>query len=262
MVAPAHSVEKNIFSPEEPENPSLISLNSKPRRKKNVEKNEAIRRVELIGKMLIADVRNASQTRAVFDAGNNTLPKILDKNIRGAHALNIIQRSLIMKLALDVARIFDVSENRELVNQDKASIQVSASLLSIREVRKELMCRAGKWTPQINSMERINIQACLKAINMVIAIADKISGQDADVLLRIRQFRTKRLAHALFDQTPDNLPTLNDIFCLMNYALDASRNLSLALEGINYDTQESEDLHRADAEEFYSAAAAGLTQIN
>jgi hypothetical protein len=48
---------------------------------------------------------------------------------------------------------------------------------------------------------------------------------------RLRQFRTRRLAHHLFDKEPDALPQINDVLLLANTAREFVRYTVLAIEG-------------------------------
>lgn len=90
---------------------------------------------------------------------------------------------------MDVARIFDVSERPSREKQDKASILVLAALLG----RADVKARLG--------------QTKLIADFLTIAGQFDIAGsKEKSALGRLRQFRTQRLAHALFNEEPDQLP--------------------------------------------------------
>ena len=158
---------------------------------------EAIRRVDEIVVMSATDFRAASRTYVVWKSSNDIIAFQM-KDVRGknAHSFNVIQNSLLMKLALDVARIFDHSDivRHPMAEQDKASIPVLAALIGIPSVQAELLSRAAK-----SSQTAININT---EIANIIGVWQKFvvpNSAELNALKRLKEFRTKRLAHALFD---------------------------------------------------------------
>ena len=91
-----------------------------------------------------------------MEAANNTIPK----GFRGTFTpfTNIYlagQSALTLKLAMDLARILDLSEGRPAEAQDKASIPVLAALLTRPDVRDGLLqvcCKMDRrhqnWLPR------------------------------------------------------------------------------------------------------------------
>src|SRR5580698_5739206 len=93
---------------------------------------EALRRVRQITPMLELDVRRAIRSQAVLSAANETIAKGLDGILTAfSDTYDAGQYAVTMALALDLARIFDLSESKRYApeNQDKASIPVLAALL-------------------------------------------------------------------------------------------------------------------------------------
>jgi hypothetical protein len=79
--------------------------------------DEALRRVRQIAPMLGDDVRTAVQTHAVLEAANDTIPRGVNHEF--AATFNAIQNALALKLALELARIFDLSKRPPQRNRTK-----------------------------------------------------------------------------------------------------------------------------------------------
>ncbi|GLS11637.1 hypothetical protein N181_31385 [Sinorhizobium fredii USDA 205] len=70
---------------------------------------EALRRVRLILPMLQQDVRTAILSHAVMEASNDTIPKgMVGLHTESTDTYGAIHNALALKLALDLARIFDL----------------------------------------------------------------------------------------------------------------------------------------------------------
>ena len=92
---------------------------------------EAVRRVKLIVNLLLDDVRMAVTVHVTMETFNGTVPAALRNTTADpAYTFNAIQDAPASKVAMDVARIFDVTENGQYPaeEQDKASIPVLAAL--------------------------------------------------------------------------------------------------------------------------------------
>jgi hypothetical protein len=113
---------------------------------------EALRRVRLIAPMLRDEVRTAILSRAILEAANDAIPKGLGGvHTEFAATFNAVQNALALKLALELARIFDLSANRHpSEEQDKASIPVLAALVGRADVQAGLERDAEKtWFPGV-----------------------------------------------------------------------------------------------------------------
>jgi hypothetical protein len=75
---------------------------------------------------------------------------------------------------------------------------------------------------------------------------------------RVRQLRTQRLAHSLFDKEPDRAPRYADLFLLLRLAKEAAKHASLAVEGRNADFDDLAQDSRANADGFYACVRDGL----
>ena len=247
--------------------------------------NEALRRVRLITPMLRLDVRRAVLSRAILEAANETIAKGL-KGIQTefSGSYNAGQHALAMMLALDLARIFDLSEGGRYPpeEQDKASIPVLAALIGRQDVQAELVREAGNWLGGIGhvvtagsappgvleealkSMEEEHRSGdredCRKAIGDFLTAARRleVEGEHKAALVRIRQFRNRRLAHSLFDKEPDELPRYADLFLLLGLAEEATRHALFCVEGHSIDFSEQAENDRENADGYYARVLDGL----
>ncbi|MCA3639364.1 MAG: hypothetical protein INF13_11135 [Methylobacterium sp.] len=97
---------------------------------KAVHAEEAVRRVKLIVNLLLDDVRMAVTAHVTMETLNDTIPALGDQPTDPAYTVKAIQDAPASKVAMNVARIFDVTENGRYPaeEQDKASIPVLAAL--------------------------------------------------------------------------------------------------------------------------------------
>ncbi len=210
--------------------------------------DEAIRRVDEIVFMLTRDFQNADQSYVVWKSANDIIAfQMKDVKGKNAFSFNVIQHSLLMKLALDVARIFDHSDilRHPMAEQDKASIPVLAALIEIPYVKAELLSRATKSTQTI-----IDVNAEIANILKVWKKFEVPDSAEQNGLKRLREFRTKRLAHALFDTEPDQLPTTNDIKLLLENARAAVQAASIIIFHVDPEADDRINELRKDAEDF------------
>jgi hypothetical protein len=111
---------------------------------------------------------------------------------------NVTQNSLLVTVALAIARVFDLSDTNRYPagEQDKASIPVLAHLLMREEVQGLLLTRARTWMSELTAGAELGENDCRHAIDTALRTYQTfLSSTDAqDALSRIRQFRTRRLA--------------------------------------------------------------------
>lgn len=250
--------------------------------------DEALRRVRLIAPMLRKDVRTAVLSHAAMEASNDLIPK----GMTGLHSeftdtFGIVQNGLALKLALDLARIFDLSVGGRFPpeEQDKASVQVLAALLMRADVRARLEKEASAWFAGVSSIGTIGmapagaVEAALKAlgeehrtkdlsdcqaaIGDLLSVVDRLTedGTEEKVALsRIRQFRNRRLAHSLFDKEPDELPRYSDMNLLLKIAMEVAKHASLAIEGLNTEFEDQAKRARKNADGYAACLLEGLKQ--
>jgi hypothetical protein len=242
---------------------------------------EALRRIGRIAPMMRKDVETADLSSLVMEAANNTIPKGLEGSTPLSH-IYLAGHALALKLAMDLARIFDHSKNRPLEKQAKASIPVLAALLRRPDIQEGLVQDAGEWVSSIGGRvagsappgvleaelksfkEKRRSQSrkdCRKAITDFLALAQRLEAENSKekaALARIREFRDFRLAHSLFDKEPEALPIYADLDVLLNVAKEAAKHASLAVEGLNTDFDDLSREDRRNAERYYACVLDGL----
>jgi hypothetical protein len=189
---------------------------------------EALRRVDEITIALLWEVRRLLETRAVMETANQV---ILEKGIiLGAYATThqIVQSRLAMALALDLARAFDQDQaGRSLDDQHKASIPILAHHLARSDVRQALQARAAaSWSGVTGEPAEVFQQTLDRALESYAAFrADPLN---VAALAKIRDLRTARLAHYLYDQEPSR-PLYSDLFLLSDFAKTFVENVAFAV---------------------------------
>ena len=242
---------------------------------------EAIRRVRQIVPMLRVDVTTAIRSHAVLEAANDMVARreLAGVNTEFALTFNTMRNALGLKVALDLARIFDLSENRSPEKQDKASVPVLAALLARPDVKLGLERDAEGWSAvgrddddegseqsvveaMLNESNRPdNSDCCRDAIAAFLeaaALVDVDSSAEKSGLARLRQFRTQRLAHSLFDQEPEQPPNYVDVLLLLIVAKQAATYALLAVEGWNQGFDDQAQFDRENADGFCRCVLDGL----
>jgi hypothetical protein len=175
---------------------------------------EALRRVDAILPMLYQDVWIALRLRCVMDAANQIAVPLFEKPSYVGDTLAVVTNSMHVRLALDLARIYDVGTARRLDDQDKASIPILAHHLERIDVREKL-CGRAKWPKGTDE----DSKACADALDVATMIkAIMARAPVGPALKRLKEFRDRRLAHRLYDKEPEELPTFDDLFLLTNTA--------------------------------------------
>jgi hypothetical protein len=207
-----------------------------PKKTDPLDTEEALRRTDRICPLLARDTWVALRARVAVEAANETVSREeFNRPSKFGDTYNVIQNSLLITVALSIARVFDLSDTEQYPaeRQDKASVPVLAHLLMREDVQQRLIVRARSWTPQLNDGAKLGEDACRDAIASALDVYKtfETSSDAQDAQNRLRQFRTRRLAHHLFDKEPDALPHINDVFLLANTASEFVRCTVLAIEG-------------------------------
>jgi hypothetical protein len=249
---------------------------------------EAMRRIRLITPMLRNDVETAIYSHSTMEAMNDIVPKrMAGRSTPFVEAYHATQNALALKVAMDLARIFDLSNPRRYPahKQEKASVQVLAALLRLDGVNAVLVNDAKNWfvgsvdfreigdtRPDVveaarqdwQNKKRLSNQAdCEKAIGDFLNVAGRLGGTGSEedaALKRLRDFRDQRLAHSLIDNTPEALPRYSDLNLLLGTAKDAARLASFAVEGLNTDFDSQVQRYRDDAKGFADCVVDGLNR--
>lgn len=217
--------------------------------------DEACRRIDAIAPLLLWDVRRLLETRAVMEAGNQLVIQHGLLVGEAAETYNIIQTRLAMMLALDLARVLDVSVGRSKDKQDKASVPILAHHLDRPDVRGRLAKRAEDG---IAWFAGVNEQACVDAIDEALELNRNIYADPvgATAIERVRELRTQRLAHSLYDADPAR-PFYSDLFLLADFARDFVGRVSQAIMAGDRDMSGPELRAMQSAQRFWSGALAG-----
>jgi len=249
---------------------------------------DAIKWIDLAVPMLRHDVETAILSHEVMEAQNAIIPA----GLKGRHTeyLNTygaIQNALVLKLAMDVARVFDFGVGRPVDRQDMASIPALAMLFKVAGVREQLKARASKWvsgiewadgedaerSPELEAValeilqdeQSLDEKACDNAIDHFLVIADNLfveSRPEAAALQRVKAFRNRRLAHALFNKEPDPYPSYADLTLLLEIAKSAATLSSLAVEGLETEFTDQTDRNRQNAEGFAKLVLSALKGVS
>jgi hypothetical protein len=220
---------------------------------------EAVRRTAQITPLLATDTWYALRVRAALHTANDTIvEKDFNSPSRFGDTYNIVQNSLTVTVALAVARVFDVtnSDRYPVEEQDKASIPVLASLLMRLDVQDALAERAREWLAGHIRGAELGERDCRRAISTALSSYDAYlkSSDYQEALSRVRKFRTSRLAHHLFDDLPTDLPRVDDLDLLADYARDFVRLAVLAVEGKSRDLRDEEEIKRKVDRQFWDIA--------
>ena len=119
------------------------------RKPSKIDAADALERVQLISPRLRENVETADVSSILLHAANDIIPK----GLRGVYtplerAFLGGQNALSLKLAMDLARIFDLSQGKTAYpaeEQTKASIPVLAALLRRPDVQDGLVQESAKW---------------------------------------------------------------------------------------------------------------------
>ncbi len=226
---------------------------------RQLDADEALRRTDRICPLLASDTWIALRARVAVEAANEVLWREgFNRPSKFGDTYNVVQNALLITVALSVARIFDSSDSDRYPaeQQDKASVPVLANLLMREDVQQQLLGRARSWSPQLLDGPKLGEDACRDAIASALDVYKKFeTSSDAQgAQNRLRQFRTRRLAHHLFDKEPDALPQVDDVFLLADTAREFVRCTVLAIEGTERRLDREAEIKRPVDLEFWDLA--------
>ncbi len=230
---------------------------------KKLPTEEAVRRAIRITPLLAQDTWHTLRSRAALHTANDVIwAGNFNGPLRFRDTYNVVQNGLALTVALDVARIFDVSnpDRYPVEQQDKASIPVLANLLMRKDVQDAFAEAARGWHPELIGGMDLGEGDCREAISAALVVYNTHlnSTNHQEAASRLREFRTGRLAHHLFDDLPTDLPRFDDLDLLANCARDFVRSAVLAVEGVDRDLGSEEEIKREMDREFWDI---GLSAI-
>lgn len=217
---------------------------------------EALRRTLRITSLLAQDTWYALRVRAALHAANDVIwEKDFNNPARFGDTYNVVQNSLALSVALTLARLFDISSTNRysIEEQDKASIPVLANLMMRPDVQDAVAETARGWHPDLHRGAELGESDCRQAISTALTLYGTLdkSTDHQEALIRLRDFRTHRLAHHLFDTPPADLPRFDDLDLLANCARDFARSAVLAVEGKDRDIGYEEEIKRRTDRQFW-----------
>lgn len=227
------------------------------RRSTTITTAEAMHRLRAMVRRLDNNVRMALGAEAILEAANKKVGTSPRTVFLGASAYNTIVHSLMLSLALSLARLYDLGTKKRHPNRrDIASIPLIVRLLKQPRCQNRLILHARNWTPHLEWSADIQARACERAIRSAIGAYDKLVGtrEGRAMVRRLREFRNKLLAHSLIEDVIEALPTYNDLFALMDVARDVMQHAKLAIKGTNEDLKTVERIIFSDGERFWDNA--------
>lgn len=222
-----------------------------------ISRTVAVERLDAMMPLIFADVRIALATEANLVAANEIVLATPDERRPGARAYNSVHQSLVLNLAVSLARLFDEGGKKKHPNRrDVASIPLLLRLLRQKRCRKVLIDRARVWTPMVPAYADLHENACNRAIDDAINAFSRFakSHPGRAALARLRNFRNNRLAHSLMLEALNSRPLYNDLFRLMDVAREVADAAHLAIQGMAPDLEDLEQAEKEEADAFWRSA--------
>ncbi|MBX9910073.1 MAG: hypothetical protein K2Z25_15330 [Beijerinckiaceae bacterium] len=226
-----------------------------------ITRSEAVRRLGGMVKAIHRDVAIVLATEAALETANAIIVATPDIERPGAVTYETVAQSLVLNLAMSLARVYDEgSRLRHPNKRELASIPLIARLLSQKRCQDELARRARQWTPQYPEFADSQEAACRKAISDALAAFDRLHtdrvGREA--VRRLRLMRNKVLAHSYMDEVIVAMPTYDQVFLLADVARDVASGAMLAIDGRHVDLTEFEEGRVAQGRLFWEHALRAL----
>jgi AbiU2 len=231
------------------------------KRSQRLSNSEARRRVCVMLPLLLKDVQLAIALEAALESANEALQSLErpDRSFWGSNCYDLITQSLVLELAIVLARLFDVGAKKRHPNtKNIASIPLLQRLLKQRRCQKFFIHRTHAWFPDAPSLGLQYPARCSRAIGDANRIyrqgAKKLETRRA--LRTLKYFRDKHLAHNVFDAKDDTRPRYDELFALTDLACAFLMPAIYAVEGSQYRFDVIEDRWRSEARRFWRKALA------
>lgn len=215
---------------------------------------DALKRAKKIVPLLAKDTWYALRARVSLHSANDVIClKDFSSADKFGDTYNVVQNSLVLTVALALARLFDVSnpDRYPIEQQDKASIPVLANLLMRQDVQEALADKAGAGL------------ICRQAMSAALALYNGHvnAANQQEALSRLRTFRNSRLAHHLFADQLTDLPRIDDLDLLANCAREFIYLAVLAVEGIDRDLSQQEEVKLKIDTEFWDLGLSAIFSV-
>lgn len=212
-------------------------------------------RVDNMAELIEQNVTSAMYIECALVAANNLIGENKSNVLNGAGCYNHgVKQSLLLTLAMTLARLYDEgTQSRHFNTRDVASIPLLARLLKQKRCRTVLMERARLWTRGIPHFEATQVAACARAIDRALAANATLRRSHAarQAVKKLKDFRDKELAHSLMEKLVEAVPTINDLFLLMDVARNFSEDAIFAVKGLHHDLNQREEIRLKEARAFW-----------
>lgn len=224
-----------------------------------IEVEEAMRRIDAIHPLLYADIWTATRTLRLMDSANEMLRELdfTTQQSPTSGTFNLVFNSVQIRLAFDLARIYDLTKDQPMDKQGKASIPILAHYLDRPDVRAELLTRARARSND----GQLGENTFTNAIERAVRIRSIMSAEPVKAALHtLRDFRTARLAHHLYDKLPETPPTFDQLYLLTNTATTFAEASAYAVEGVERDLHEMADSKRMLDDAYWRVSLSALKE--
>ncbi|MDQ0467011.1 AbiU2 domain-containing protein [Labrys wisconsinensis] len=239
-------------------------MNKKKSSKKRsiISKSYAVSRIDKMLPLIVENVRISIQLESMLETGNEVIGEIRGGEANGphwygAHCYNTVINSVILNFALSLAKLFDPGTKRIHPNKrDVASIPLLLRLMKQKRCQAALVARSRQWTSEMGSIVQHHEAIAQREIDEALAAYAKLtrahSGRAAAATLKT--FRDKKLAHSLIDPALKSLPRFEQLFFLLNTAMEIIAHVRLAVTGQNWQPEGFRKEARRQGKAFWSPA--------
>lgn len=237
--------------------PAAQGRTRRRRKPVTITRGEAVRRLGGMVRAIHRDVAIALAAEAALETANAIIVATPDIERPGAVTYETVAQSLVLNLAMSLARLYDTgSRLRHPNRRDLASIPLIARLLRQKRCQNELARQARHWTPQYPHFADSQEAACRKAIGEALSAFDRLRNDRTGraAVRRLRQMRNKVLAHSYMDEIIVAMPTYDQVFLLADVARDVAAGAMLAIDGRHIDLAEFEQGRVEQAKLFWEHA--------
>ena len=203
--------------------------------------------------LLMEQTKLALHAEAVMEVLNENAVSAKGSAIYGPSTVRTIQNGLLVDLVISLAKLFDPQAPRasrgETVarrhnGSDVASLAVMVRLLKQRRCSSALAARAGFPAMEVH-------EALSKATRRWATF--RRSSKSRHAVTTLKEYRDKLTAHLLL-VPPKTKPRYNELFHLMDAAMEMMQPIAIAVTGTNHALGEYEAMLREDALDFWSRA--------
>lgn len=240
----------------------MTASKKKPRKRSTIKNAVAIDRIDKMIPLIIENVRIAIKLESALDTGNEVIREIRGDAEHGPHwyganCYNTVINSVTLNLALTLAKLSDPGAKRMRPNKrDVASIPLLLRLIKQKRCRSALIKRAHDWTPQIADLASEHEATVLREIDAAVAVYTGLMSnhEGRTAAATLKGFRDKKLAHSLINAVLKALPRFEQLFLLLNTAMEITAHTRLAVLGESWDPEDFRIEGRRQGKAFWEPA--------